>query len=61
MSSTAKKRTKKQGRGRPPLSDNVAIEAVWHDKLDMTKLAQALELYMRHLAETADVAEDIPS
>jgi hypothetical protein len=43
------------------LSENVAIEAVWHDKLDMTKLAQALELYMRHLAETADVAEDIPS
>lgn len=61
MSSTAKKRTKKQGRGRPALSSNVAIEVVRNEQLDITKLAQALELYMRHLTETADVVEDILS
>lgn len=59
MSSTAKKRPKKQGRGRPGLSGNVVIEAVRNEQLDITKLAQALELYMRHLAETANVTGGI--
>lgn len=61
MSCTTKIRTKKQGRGRPALSGNVAIEAVRNERLDITKLAQALELYMRHLTETADVTGDTPS
>lgn len=61
MSCTIKKRTRKQGRGRPALSGNVAIEAVRNEQLDITKLAQALEFYMRHLTETANVTRDTPS
>lgn len=61
MSSTAKKRTKKQGRERPPLPGNVTIEVLRSERLDITKLAQALELYMRHLAETADMGNNSPS
>lgn len=51
MSSTSQNRTKKRGRGRPALSDNVAVEVVRHDRLDITKLAQAVEQYMRYMAE----------
>lgn len=54
MSSTVQKRTKKQGRGRPATSGNVSIEVVRHDKLDITKLAQAMEQYMRYMAELGD-------
>lgn len=61
MSCTTKIRTKRRGQGRPALSRNVAIEAVRNEQLDITKLAQALELYMRHLIETADVTGDTPS
>lgn len=58
MSSIAKIQTEKQGRGRPVLSGNVAIEAVRNEQLDIAKLAQALEFYMRHLTETADITGD---
>lgn len=61
MSCTTKIRTKKQGRGRPALSSNVAIEVVRNEQLDITKLAQALELYICHLTETADITGDTPS
>ncbi len=61
MSCTTKIRTKKQGRGRPTLSGNVAIEAVRNEQLDIAKLAQAIEFYMRHLTETADITGDAPS
>lgn len=61
MSSVVQKRAKKQGRGRPFLSGNVTIEVVRSEQLDITKLAQALELYMRHLAEAANTGNNSPS
>ena len=54
MSDAAQKRTKKQGRGRPPLSGNVTIEVFRSEQLDITKLAQAMEQYMRYMAEPGD-------
>lgn len=51
MSSTAQKRTKKQGRGRPATSGNVSIEVVRNERLDIGKLAQAMEQYMWYMAE----------
>ena len=61
MSSVVQKRAKKQGRGQPALSSSVALEVVRSEQLDITKLAQALEFYMRHLTETADITGDAPS
>ena len=54
MSDAAQKRIKKQGRGRPPLSGNVTIEVFRSEQLDITKLAQAMEQYMRYMAEPGD-------
>ena len=51
MSDAARKRTKKQGRGRPATSGNVSIEVVRNERLDIGKLAQAMEQYMRYMAE----------
>lgn len=51
MRSTRQVNKKKQGRGRPPLSSNVTIEAVRKEQLDMGKLAQAVEQYIRYIAE----------
>lgn len=61
MSSTGQKRVKKQGRGRPLLPGDVAIEVVRSEQLDITKLTQALELYMCHLAEAANTGNNSPS
>ena len=43
------------------MSSSVALEVVRSEQLDITKLAQALEFYMRHLTETADITGDAPS
>lgn len=61
MSKAKQNRTKKQGRGRPPLSGNVAIEAVRKEQLDIAKLAQAVEQYMRYMAELSNNVEPTQS
>ena len=55
-----KKRTNKHakctGRGRPPTSGNVRIEPIHVSRLDLTKLAHALEQYWNCLG-SADRAK----
>lgn len=56
MKKRTNKHTKRAGRGRPLMSGNVQIEPVHVSRLDLTKLAHALEQYWNCLG-SADKAK----